>query len=154
MIRALPFIFLGIAAPALAQGFQDTKLLDKAVAGFTGHLIGEDGGARTPIDARLKLASCPMMTMTGFAAGVAVAAAGIDGARSGGAACRMATKIRHGGAGQLTTTASWRSVCQAIVTIGHGASLSRGSTGVRAPPSSPAAWPVKPATALSSNFVS
>jgi flagellar basal body P-ring formation protein FlgA len=51
------------ATPALAQSFQSTTLLDKAVAGFTGRGIGEDGGARTPIDSRLKLAACPMVTM-------------------------------------------------------------------------------------------
>ena len=51
------------ATPAVAQNFQSTTLLDKAVAGFTGRGIGEDGGARTPVDARLKLAACPMVTM-------------------------------------------------------------------------------------------
>ncbi len=63
MIRALPLLLLAAATPVLAQSFQDTKLLDKAVAGFTGHAIGEDGGARTPVDARLKLTPCPMVTM-------------------------------------------------------------------------------------------
>jgi flagella basal body P-ring formation protein FlgA len=63
MIRAMPLLLLVAATPAAAQSFQDTKLLDKAVAGFTGHLIGEDGGARTPVDVRLKLAPCPMVTM-------------------------------------------------------------------------------------------
>jgi flagellar basal body P-ring formation protein FlgA len=63
MIRILPLLLLAVAAPALAQGFQDTILLDKAVAGFTGHSVGEEGGARTPVDSRLKLAACPMVTM-------------------------------------------------------------------------------------------
>lgn len=63
MIRALPLLLLTLAAPALAQSFQDTRLLDKAVAGFTGHVVGEDGGARTPVDARLKLAVCPTVTI-------------------------------------------------------------------------------------------
>jgi flagella basal body P-ring formation protein FlgA len=52
-----------VASPAYAQ-FQDTKLLDKAVAGFTGRAIGEDGGARTPVDTRLKLATCPMISLS------------------------------------------------------------------------------------------
>ncbi len=51
------------ATPATAQSFQSTTLIDKAVAGFTGRAIGDDGGARTPVDARLKLAACPMVTM-------------------------------------------------------------------------------------------
>lgn len=47
-------------APAGADQFQDTKLLDMAVQQFTGHVIGEEGGARTSVDDRLKLASCPL----------------------------------------------------------------------------------------------
>ncbi|MHA6718401.1 flagella basal body P-ring formation protein FlgA [Sphingomonas sp. RS6] len=43
------------AAPA----FQSTALLDTIVAQFTGHEIGEEGGARAPVDPRLKLAPCP-----------------------------------------------------------------------------------------------
>lgn len=60
---ALTLAALTVAAPVAAQSFQSTILLDKAVAGFTGKAIGEDGGARTPIDSRLKLAACPMVTM-------------------------------------------------------------------------------------------
>jgi flagella basal body P-ring formation protein FlgA len=54
-----------LASPAIAQTtFQDTAILDKAVAGFTGHSIGEEGGARTAIDSRLKLAACPTVAMS------------------------------------------------------------------------------------------
>jgi len=55
-----------IAGPAVAQtrSFQDTAALDKAVAGFTGHAIGEEGGARTAIDGRLKLAQCPTVALS------------------------------------------------------------------------------------------
>jgi len=64
MIRTtLLFAALTAAMPATAQSFQSTTLIDKAVAGFTGHPIGDDGGARTAVDARLKLAACPMVTM-------------------------------------------------------------------------------------------
>lgn len=64
MIRTLSFIALMLAAnPAVAQNFQSTTLIDKAVAGFTGHAIGESGGARTAVDARLKLAACPMVSL-------------------------------------------------------------------------------------------
>jgi flagella basal body P-ring formation protein FlgA len=64
MIRfVLPALLL--ASPAMAEaGFQDTGILDKAVAGFTGHPVGEEGGARTAIDARLKLAACPTVALS------------------------------------------------------------------------------------------
>lgn len=48
---------LALAAPA-ADAFQSTALLDSIVAQFTGKAIGEIGGARTPVDTRLKLAAC------------------------------------------------------------------------------------------------
>ncbi|MBN8808003.1 MAG: flagella basal body P-ring formation protein FlgA [Sphingomonas sp.] len=64
MIRALAVVpALLLAGPALAQSFQSTALLDKAVAGFTGQPIGSDGGARTAVDTRLKLAACPMVAL-------------------------------------------------------------------------------------------
>jgi flagella basal body P-ring formation protein FlgA len=54
-----------IATPAMAQSaFQDTAGLDRAVASFTGHAIGEEGGARTAIDSRLKLAQCPTVALS------------------------------------------------------------------------------------------
>ena len=49
---------LAAAAPAGAQDFQSTELLDGLVAQFTGNAIGDTGGARAPVDKRLKLASC------------------------------------------------------------------------------------------------
>ena len=64
MTRTLCFIALMFAAsPVAAQNFQSTTLIDKAVAGFTGHAIGESGGARTAVDTRLKLAACPMVSL-------------------------------------------------------------------------------------------
>jgi flagella basal body P-ring formation protein FlgA len=64
MTRPLSFIALMLlASPAAAQNFQSTTLIDKAVAGFTGHAIGESGGARTAVDIRLKLATCPMVSL-------------------------------------------------------------------------------------------
>lgn len=64
MIRTFSFIALTLAAsPAAAQSFQSTTLLDKAVAGFTGQPIGATGGARTPVDTRLKLVPCPMVSL-------------------------------------------------------------------------------------------
>lgn len=46
--------------PVVAGQFQDTKILDTAVAQFTGHAIGEEGGARMAVDDRLKLAACAL----------------------------------------------------------------------------------------------
>jgi flagella basal body P-ring formation protein FlgA len=64
MTRTVSFIALALAAsPAAAQNFQSTTLIDKAVAGFTGHATGETGGARTPVDTRLKLATCAMVSL-------------------------------------------------------------------------------------------
>jgi len=49
---------LGAAAPALAAGFADPAAIDRAVAEFTGAQVGAPGGARTPVDRRLRLAAC------------------------------------------------------------------------------------------------
>lgn len=54
----LLFLALTTAAPAAAQDFQSTELIDTIVAQFTGKEIGEKGGARTAVDPRLKLAVC------------------------------------------------------------------------------------------------
>ncbi|WP_294237144.1 flagella basal body P-ring formation protein FlgA [uncultured Sphingomonas sp.] len=47
-----------------AAGFQNIGALDAAVAAFTGRPVGAEGGARSPVDARLKLAQCPTVTMS------------------------------------------------------------------------------------------
>ncbi|RYY27301.1 MAG: hypothetical protein EOP62_06895 [Sphingomonadales bacterium] len=49
---------LMLAAPASASEFQSTRMIDTIVSQFTGKNIGDVGGARAPVDARLKLASC------------------------------------------------------------------------------------------------
>lgn len=51
---------LGTAVPALAAGFHDLASIDREVARFTGAPQGTEGGARLPVDRRLKLAQCPM----------------------------------------------------------------------------------------------
>lgn len=48
---------LPVAAAAADPTF-DLAAIDYAVAGFTGHSIGEPGGARQPVDRRLRLAAC------------------------------------------------------------------------------------------------
>ena len=57
LLLALTPLFLA-SAPAAAGEFQSTQMLDTIVAQFTGKAIGEIGGARAPVDNRLKLASC------------------------------------------------------------------------------------------------
>lgn len=56
MLLTLPLL---LAAP-----FQSTATLDRAVAGFTGHAVGEAGGARVRVDPRLKLATCPTVALS------------------------------------------------------------------------------------------
>lgn len=48
----------------LAAAFQDTVAVDRAVAAFTAHAAGEEGGARAPVDTRLRLAACPMVSLS------------------------------------------------------------------------------------------
>lgn len=43
--------------------FQDTAGLDRAVAAFTSRPIGAEGGARTAIDPRLRLAQCSTVAL-------------------------------------------------------------------------------------------
>lgn len=65
--RLLPLLFaplLPITVPATAAGFQNTASLDRAVAAFTGRAIGDEGGARTTVDARLRLAQCPTVALS------------------------------------------------------------------------------------------
>lgn len=52
-----------LLAAVIAPGFQDTAALDRAVAAFTGHAAGDEGGARTAVDGRLRLKTCPMVAM-------------------------------------------------------------------------------------------
>jgi flagella basal body P-ring formation protein FlgA len=47
-----------------AAGFQDVRALDAAVAAFTGRPVGIEGGARSGVDARLKLAQCPTVALS------------------------------------------------------------------------------------------
>ncbi len=63
MLRPLPFLLFAAASPAAAAPFQDTAAIDRAVAAFAGKPLGSEGGARTPVDTRLKLASCPMVSL-------------------------------------------------------------------------------------------
>lgn len=52
------------AAATATPSHQDTPALDRSVVAFTGHAIGEEGGARTAIDARLRLAQCPTVAIS------------------------------------------------------------------------------------------
>ena len=68
MTRFMPLAIALAAAPTFAgatiTAFQDTTALDRAVASFTGHAIGEEGGAATPVDTRLKLAQCATLALS------------------------------------------------------------------------------------------
>lgn len=64
-MRYLVLPLLLAASPALAAtSFQDTATIDRAVATFTGRPIGAEGGARSTVDGRLKLAACPMVSLS------------------------------------------------------------------------------------------
>ncbi|MCW4462490.1 flagella basal body P-ring formation protein FlgA [Sphingomonas sp. BT-65] len=47
-----------LLAGATPAGFQSTEALDRLVEQFAGAPIGDMGGARAPVDKRLKLAAC------------------------------------------------------------------------------------------------
>lgn len=64
MLRLLPLAALVATTPALAGTFQDIPSLDRAVVAFTGHALGETGGARATVDTRLKLAPCPTVSLS------------------------------------------------------------------------------------------
>jgi flagella basal body P-ring formation protein FlgA len=51
-------MLLSLALAAAAPEFQSTAMLDAIVTQFTGKALGEQGGARTPVDKRLKLQAC------------------------------------------------------------------------------------------------
>ena len=48
----------------IAASFQDTAALDRSVAAFTGRPTGAEDGARTPVDARLRLATCSTVSLS------------------------------------------------------------------------------------------
>ena len=53
-----------ILALLAAAAFQDVAALDRSVAAFTGHAIGSEGGARAPVDTRLRLAHCATVALS------------------------------------------------------------------------------------------
>ncbi len=65
-------LIFGLHAPVLASGTQssagitDPHEIDRVVADFTGAAPGDIGGARTPADPRLRLASCAGPLLTGW----------------------------------------------------------------------------------------
>ena len=56
-------LLLAAAPMGTLPVFQDTGGLDRAVAAFTSRPIGAEGGARTAIDTRLRLAQCPTVSL-------------------------------------------------------------------------------------------
>lgn len=59
-IGAIGLAFAAGPALAQAQRFQNTAILDQAVAQFTGKALGEEGGAISVVDTRLRLANCAL----------------------------------------------------------------------------------------------
>ena len=59
MITVIATGALAVATPTQAAGFHDLASIDRQVEAFTGSATGSDGGARLPVDRRLKLAHCP-----------------------------------------------------------------------------------------------
>ncbi len=60
-MRLTPLVALAAAAaavPAAAATFMDHSAIDAQVAQFTGAAVGTQGGARLPVDRRLRLAQC------------------------------------------------------------------------------------------------
>lgn len=57
-------MILPLLLAAAVPGFQDVASLDRAVAAFTGRAIGDDGGARSAIDARLRLRTCSTVALS------------------------------------------------------------------------------------------
>lgn len=56
----LPTLAILAAAPALAQAtLADPAALDRVVEQFTGQPLGQPGGARAPVDRRMRLRACP-----------------------------------------------------------------------------------------------
>lgn len=55
-----------VAPPLHAQPHQDTAELDSLVASFTGAAMGEAGGARGPVDPRLRLVRCSAVPMASW----------------------------------------------------------------------------------------
>jgi flagella basal body P-ring formation protein FlgA len=53
-----------VLAAAAGAPTQDVAALDRAVAAFTAQPIGGQGGARAPIDPRLRLAQCPTVSLS------------------------------------------------------------------------------------------
>lgn len=69
MIRILPFaaLLLATAAPLHSQqAMTDPAELDRVVETFTGAVLGQPGGAREPIDRRLRLRVCGTPPQAGW----------------------------------------------------------------------------------------
>ena len=57
-LRHAPLGLALLAAPVLAAAPMDLSIIDRAVTDFTGADIGQPGGAKLPVDRRLRLTAC------------------------------------------------------------------------------------------------
>lgn len=121
-LAAAALALLGTAAPALAAGFADPAAIDRAVVEFTGAQIGTPGGARTPVDRRLRLAACGsglMLEWYGRARDTVL----VRCPEQGG--WRLFVPLAAGGAQQSGPDAVSRGDMVTITVRGSGFSLSR-----------------------------
>lgn len=56
ILAAVP---IAIAAPAVAQGFENLERLEADLVAVLGAGVGQPGGPTAPLDRRMKLAACP-----------------------------------------------------------------------------------------------
>lgn len=59
VMSVLAFAVLPTALAAQTNGFADPAAIDAEIAAFTGAPLGSPGGARHPVDRRLRMAACP-----------------------------------------------------------------------------------------------
>lgn len=124
---SLAVIALLVTGPAFAASFQDLAELDVAVAASMGAEIGQPGGARAPIDRRLKLKPCPTAaTVSGPVMGAAVVRCDPVGwAIRVPLLLGASQKSTSGGANQDSTPAVTRGQAVRLTVEGAGFTLSR-----------------------------
>jgi len=71
LAAALPVVVLCVGLPGVAMAqarspWVELAAIDREVAGFTGHSIGQAGGAQAPVDRRLRLAACQAPLVVGW----------------------------------------------------------------------------------------
>ena len=104
-----------LAASTGPAAFQSTETLDRLVEQFAGALIGMEGGARAPVDKRLRLAACdaPQLSWRSAAEDAVRVAAAFDGDTAIGEA-RFRTLIGSELAPTSITSVQWYSTLDTL----------------------------------------